>query len=190
MKSSLQSLIPLLPFLLNHLRLSSLSILILVQQSSSLLPVTSQHGHSWHGAPLVPIAIYLFSVKTFVFFFFFRCSSFDKREGLGSFIIGVPLLHLIATLILAAQSSSLLPATSQHSHSWRQAPLGPMVACNPSYIASGQHQQKTQFSNNSSIVIEVFNLPLHRNSSSLIVACVFVVTRMFTKLLPSNKHLC
>jgi hypothetical protein len=31
------------------------------------------------------MAIYLFSVKTFVFFlfFFFRCSSFDKKEGVG-----------------------------------------------------------------------------------------------------------
>jgi hypothetical protein len=35
--------------------------------SSSLLPATSQHGHSWHRAPLGPIAIYLFSVKTFFF---------------------------------------------------------------------------------------------------------------------------
>jgi hypothetical protein len=38
-------------------------------QSSSLLPATSQHGHSWRRAPLGPMAIYLFSVKTFVFFF-------------------------------------------------------------------------------------------------------------------------
>jgi hypothetical protein len=55
------------------------------EQSSSLLLATSQHGHSWHRAPLGPMAIYLFCVKTFVFFFFFRCSSFDKREGLGFF---------------------------------------------------------------------------------------------------------
>jgi hypothetical protein len=54
------------------------------EQSSSLLPATSQHGHSWHLAPLRPMAIYLFSVETF--FFFFRCSSFDKREGLGFFL--------------------------------------------------------------------------------------------------------
>jgi hypothetical protein len=67
------------------------------EQSSSILPATSQHGHSWHRAPLGPMAIYLFSVKTFVFFSFFHCSSFDKREGVGLFffIIGVPLLHLI-----------------------------------------------------------------------------------------------
>jgi hypothetical protein len=41
------------------------------------------------------MAIYLFSVKTFVFVFFY-CSSFDKKGGVGLFfIIGVPLLHLI-----------------------------------------------------------------------------------------------
>jgi hypothetical protein len=38
------------------------------EQSSSLLPATGQHGHSSHRAPLGPMAIYLFSVKTFVFF--------------------------------------------------------------------------------------------------------------------------
>jgi hypothetical protein len=56
------------------------------EQSSSLLPATSQHGHSWHRAPLGPMVIYLFCVKTFVFFFFFRCSSFDKTEGLSFFL--------------------------------------------------------------------------------------------------------
>jgi hypothetical protein len=65
------------------------------EQSSSLLPVTSQHGHAWHRAPLGPMTIYLLSVKTFVFFSFFRCSSFDKREGLDVFIVCVPLLRLI-----------------------------------------------------------------------------------------------
>jgi hypothetical protein len=30
------------------------------KQSSSLLPVTSQHGYSWHRAPLGPMAIYVF----------------------------------------------------------------------------------------------------------------------------------
>jgi hypothetical protein len=54
------------------------------EQSSSLLPATRQHGHSWHRAPLGPMAIYLFIVKTF-FFFFFRCSSFDKKGGVGLF---------------------------------------------------------------------------------------------------------
>jgi hypothetical protein len=38
------------------------------EQSSNLLRATSQHGHSWHRAPLGPMAIYLFNVKTFVFF--------------------------------------------------------------------------------------------------------------------------
>jgi hypothetical protein len=54
------------------------------EQSSSLLPATSQHGHSWHRAPLESMSIYLFSVKTFVFFFF-RCSSFDKKSRVGFF---------------------------------------------------------------------------------------------------------
>jgi hypothetical protein len=40
------------------------------EQSSTLVPATSQHGHSWHRAPLGPMAIYLFSVKTSVFFSF------------------------------------------------------------------------------------------------------------------------
>jgi hypothetical protein len=39
------------------------------EQSSSLLLAASQHGYSWHRAPLGPMAIYLFNVKTFVFFF-------------------------------------------------------------------------------------------------------------------------
>jgi hypothetical protein len=50
------------------------------EQSSSLLPATSQHGHSLRRAPLGPMAIYLFSVKTFVFSPF-CCSSFDKKKG-------------------------------------------------------------------------------------------------------------
>jgi hypothetical protein len=73
----------------------SLSDLSRAEQSSSLLPATSQYGHSWHRTPLGPMAIYLFSVKTFVFSYF-RCSSFDKERGVGHFfIIGVPLLHII-----------------------------------------------------------------------------------------------
>jgi hypothetical protein len=56
-----------------------------VEKSSSLLPARSQHGHSRHRAPLGPMAIYLFNVKTFVFFSFFRCSSFDKKRGVGLF---------------------------------------------------------------------------------------------------------
>jgi hypothetical protein len=62
------------------------------EQSSSLLLATSQHDHSWHRAPLGPMDIYFFNVK--IFFFFFRCSSFDRKGGVGLFfIIGVPLLH-------------------------------------------------------------------------------------------------
>jgi hypothetical protein len=37
-------------------------------RSRSLLLQMSQHGHSWHRAPLGPMAIDLFKVKTFVFF--------------------------------------------------------------------------------------------------------------------------
>jgi hypothetical protein len=53
------------------------------EQINSLLPATSQHGHSWHRAPLGPMAIYLFNVKTLCFFF--RCFSFDKTGGVGLF---------------------------------------------------------------------------------------------------------
>jgi hypothetical protein len=35
--------------------------------SRSLLPATSRHTHTWHRAPLGPMAIYLFNVKTFFF---------------------------------------------------------------------------------------------------------------------------
>jgi hypothetical protein len=53
------------------------------EQSSSLLPATSQHGHSWHLAPLGPMARYLFNVKTFVFFFSsFVVPPLIKKEGL------------------------------------------------------------------------------------------------------------
>jgi hypothetical protein len=83
-----------LPSIFSHLRLLPKEIHNSnSEQSSSLLPATSQHGHSWHRAPLGPMAIYLFRVKTF--FFFFRCSSFDKKGGVGLFfVICVPLLHL------------------------------------------------------------------------------------------------
>jgi hypothetical protein len=56
----------------------------LTEQSSSLLPATGHHGHSWHRASLGPMAIYLFNVKTFVFLFF-RCCSFNKKGGLDFF---------------------------------------------------------------------------------------------------------
>jgi hypothetical protein len=113
MMSSLHRLIPFLPFTLNHLGLPSAeldpilsttglysvvlgffccTLLVLcyyfscrAEQSSSLLPATSQHGHSRHRAPLRPMTIYLFSVKTFVVFSFFLCSSFDKKGRVGLF---------------------------------------------------------------------------------------------------------
>jgi hypothetical protein len=81
MKSSLHSLLPFLLFLLSRL---PQFYLWRAEQSSSLLPATSQHGHSWHRGPLGPMAIHLFSVKTFVFFFF-HCSSFDKKGEVGLF---------------------------------------------------------------------------------------------------------
>jgi hypothetical protein len=37
-------------------------------RSRSLLPASSRHAHTWHRAPLGPMAIYLFNVKTFVLF--------------------------------------------------------------------------------------------------------------------------
>jgi hypothetical protein len=54
------------------------------EQSSSLLPVTSQHRYSWHRAPLGPMVIYLLSVKAFVFFPFI-VPPLIKRERLGFF---------------------------------------------------------------------------------------------------------
>jgi hypothetical protein len=41
---------------------------LIISRSRSLLPATSRHAHSWHRVPLGPMAVYLFSVKTFVFF--------------------------------------------------------------------------------------------------------------------------
>jgi hypothetical protein len=51
------------------------------KQSSNLLPATSQYGHSWHRAPLGPMAIYLFSVKTFFFFSSFVVPPLIKGRG-------------------------------------------------------------------------------------------------------------
>jgi hypothetical protein len=70
------------------------ALLSRAEQSSSLLPATSQYGHSWHRAPLGPMAVYLFSVKTFVFFSSFVVPPLIKSEELDIFITGVPLLHL------------------------------------------------------------------------------------------------
>jgi hypothetical protein len=59
------------------------------EQSSSLLLATSQHGHSWHRAPLGPMAIYIFCSMSRLLFFvfpFFRCSSFDKKGGVRLFL--------------------------------------------------------------------------------------------------------
>jgi hypothetical protein len=36
-------------------------------RSRSLMPVISRHAHAWPRAPMGPMAIYLFNVKTFVF---------------------------------------------------------------------------------------------------------------------------
>jgi hypothetical protein len=56
------------------------------EQSRSLLPATSRHAHTWHRAPLGPMAIYLFSVKTFVLFcfvapFVFKITPLHRRHG-------------------------------------------------------------------------------------------------------------
>jgi hypothetical protein len=53
------------------------------EHSSCLLPATGQRGHSWHPAPLGPMAIYLFNVKTFVLSSSFVVPPFTKREGLN-----------------------------------------------------------------------------------------------------------
>jgi hypothetical protein len=69
------------------------SELFRAEQSSSLLPAISQHGHSWYRAPLEPMAIYLFNGKILFLFSFFVVPPLTKREGLYFFfIIGVPLL--------------------------------------------------------------------------------------------------
>jgi hypothetical protein len=47
----------------------------------SLLSATSQHGHSWHRAPLVPMTKYLFSFKTFAFCPFSVVLLTDTRRG-------------------------------------------------------------------------------------------------------------
>jgi hypothetical protein len=41
------------------------------EQSRSLLPAISRHGHSWHRAPVGPVAIYLLDVETIMVFFLF-----------------------------------------------------------------------------------------------------------------------
>jgi hypothetical protein len=51
------------------------------------------------------MAIYLFNVKTFVFFPSFVVPPLMKREGLDFFIIGVPLLHLISSEICSLMHS-------------------------------------------------------------------------------------
>jgi hypothetical protein len=53
------------------------------EQSSSLLPATSQHGHSWHRAPWDPWP-YICSMSRLLFLSFFR-SSFDKKGWVGLF---------------------------------------------------------------------------------------------------------
>jgi hypothetical protein len=62
------------------------------------------------------MAIYLFSVKTFVFSSFV-VPPLIKREGLDFFVIGVPLLHLIppeVTLKYCSVAPMVLKITPQH----------------------------------------------------------------------------
>jgi hypothetical protein len=49
-------------------------------RSRNLLPATSRQAHTWHQAPLGPMAIYLFLVKTFVFFSFCWSTLLIKEE--------------------------------------------------------------------------------------------------------------
>jgi hypothetical protein len=55
--------------------------------SRSLLPATSRYAHSWHRAPLGPMAIYLFNVKTLVFCFFLSLIVLINKGGGGLFYI-------------------------------------------------------------------------------------------------------
>jgi hypothetical protein len=126
------------------------------------------------------MAIYLFSVKTF----FFVVPPLIKREGLGFFIIGVPLLHLIPPeadkpttlqvsncrfLGLNKLRHKLLhyPALTDVSvcsgvslcfvkiYNMYMSPNS-QLAWDPRYIGSGWTQQKTSFSNNPFVVACVF----------------------------------
>jgi hypothetical protein len=54
-------------------------------RSRNLLPASSWHAHTWHRAPLGPMAIYLFNVKTFVFLFLSLILLIDK-EAVGLFL--------------------------------------------------------------------------------------------------------
>jgi hypothetical protein len=58
------------------------SVFCRAEQSRSLLPAISRHGHSWHRAPVGPVAIYLLDVETFVFFFFLWGALSDERTDL------------------------------------------------------------------------------------------------------------
>jgi hypothetical protein len=63
-----------LPTLLNSSQFSNANFLSsssrIRSRSSNLLPATRQHAHTWHQAPLGPMIIYWFNVKSFVFFSF------------------------------------------------------------------------------------------------------------------------
>jgi hypothetical protein len=52
------------------------------EQSISLLPAISRHDHSWHRAPMGPVAIYLLLVWQLRFFFFLWGALSDERTGL------------------------------------------------------------------------------------------------------------
>jgi hypothetical protein len=111
------------------------------EQSSSLLPATSQHGHSWHRTPLGPMAIYLFSVKTFVFFpsfvvpplikgrgwaFFYNwCSLTTPYSTRGHIKVGdIYILYIIHKTESASESESYVTTDGQSaSLSWYKAPI-------------------------------------------------------------------
>jgi hypothetical protein len=52
------------------------------EQSRSLVPAISRHGHSWHRAPVGPVAIYLLLVWQLRFSFFLWGALSDERTGL------------------------------------------------------------------------------------------------------------
>jgi hypothetical protein len=60
------------------------------EQSRSLLPAVSRHGHSWHRAPVGPVAIYLLLVWQLRIFFFLWGALSDERTGLTSIYAAGP----------------------------------------------------------------------------------------------------
>jgi hypothetical protein len=75
-------------------------------RSRSLLPETSRYAHSCHRTPLGPMAIHLFNVKTFVFFFLSLILLIDKG-GVGLFYSSFHRVRVILRLAVYRQSVHL-----------------------------------------------------------------------------------